>query len=59
MFGFFTLYANIPHHKLKSSIGELISFCFSGSNKEFIGITTYLFGLIVEKSLIAEIVKKN
>ena len=41
MFDFFTLYMNIPHHKLKSAMGELISFYFNGGNKNFIGTTTY------------------
>ena len=39
MFDYSTLYMNVPHHKLKSVIGEFINFCFNGGDKEFIGIT--------------------
>lgn len=41
VFGFSTLYENVPHHKLKSVMVELIKFCFSGGVKEFIGIAQY------------------
>ena len=44
----FTLHANIPCHKLKSVMTELVNFCFNGGNKEFIGITRY--GAIWTKS---------
>ena len=40
-FDFSTLYINIPHHKLKSGVAELINFCFNGGDKEFIGVTRY------------------
>ena len=40
-FGFSSLYRNIPHHKLKLEMGELIGLCFSGDVKEFIWITKY------------------
>ena len=32
-----TLYTNIQHHKLKSVIGELVSFCFNGGDKKSLG----------------------
>ena len=36
-FAFSTLYANIPHRKLK----EFINFCFNVDDEEIIGITRY------------------
>lgn len=41
VFGFSTLHENVPHHKLKSVMVELIKFCFSGGVKELIGIARY------------------
>ena len=38
-FGFFTLYTNIPHHKLKSVMEKFVKFFFNGGDKEFIRIT--------------------
>ena len=40
-FDFCALYANIPHHKLKSVMGELINFYLNGRDKELIEITMY------------------
>ena len=39
MFDFSSPYRNIPHHKLKSMMGELINFCFNGGDKVLNGIT--------------------
>ena len=36
-FDFSSLYINIPHHKLKSMIEELINVCFNGRNEICIG----------------------
>ena len=35
---FSTLKTNIPHHKVKSVIAELINFCFNVCDKQFTGI---------------------
>ena len=40
-FDFSTLYANIPCHKLKFLLRELIKFCLNGREKEFIGISKH------------------
>ena len=40
-FGFSSLYTNIPHHKVKSEMWELIHLCLSDEVKEFIWITKY------------------
>ena len=40
-FDFSALNTSILHHKLKSVMEELINFCLSEKNKEFIGITRY------------------
>ena len=40
-FGFFTSYTNIPYHKLKSVMGELMKFCVNGGDKKLIGTTRY------------------
>lgn len=40
-FDFSSLFINIPHHKLKSVIEELINFCFNGRNEKCIGIFGY------------------
>ena len=41
MFDLSSLYTNIPHHQLKSVMGQLINFCFNGGDEEFIGTTRY------------------
>ena len=40
-FDFSSLFINIPHHKLKSVIEELVNFCFNGRNEKCIGIFGY------------------
>ena len=40
-FDFSTLYTNIPHHKLKSVMSNLINFCFHGGDKEYIAVTNF------------------
>ena len=40
-FDFSSLFINIPHHKLKSVIEELINFCFNGRNEKCIRIFGY------------------
>ena len=41
MFDSSTLYTNIPQQELKSVMGELINFCFSGEDKKIAEITRY------------------
>ena len=41
MFDFSAVSANVPHRILKSVMGELINFCFNGTDKEFSGIAKY------------------
>lgn len=41
MFDFFTLYMNMPHHKLKSVVEEFVNFFLNDADKEFIGIIRY------------------
>ena len=41
IFDFSTLYTNMPHHRLKSVMGELINVCFNGGDQQYIGITRY------------------
>ena len=41
MFDFSILHANIPHHKLKLVMKELINVCFNSGNMEFTEIVRY------------------
>ena len=41
MFDFSPLYKDIPHHKLKSVMGELINFYFNGGVHRFKGLSDH------------------
>ena len=40
-FDFSTLYTNIPHDKLLEVLNSIIDFCFQGTDKKFINVTTW------------------
>ena len=51
-FEFFTLYTNIPHHKLKPLMRDFFNFCFQeGDLKLLESQNIGLFGLLAEKSI--------